>query len=84
MTLTLPCTLHFNKKLRFEQVSLDVQWVKSRPAVQENHLDPSLGKIPWSRKWQLTPVFLLGEVHGQRILVGYCLWVTKSQTRLSD
>ena len=34
-------------------------------------LDPSLGKIPWRRKWQLTPVFLPGKCHGQRSLVGY-------------
>ena len=26
------------------------------------------------RKWQLTPVFLPGESHGQRILVGYKPW----------
>ena len=26
---------------------------------------------PWSRKWQFTPVFLLGEFYGQRGLVGY-------------
>ena len=26
---------------------------------------------PWRRKWQPTPVFLTGELHGQRILVGY-------------
>ena len=26
---------------------------------------------PWRRKWQFTPVFLLGESHGQRSLVGY-------------
>ena len=32
---------------------------------------PGLGKIPWRRKWQPTPVFLLGEFHGQRSLVGY-------------
>ena len=25
----------------------------------------------WSRKWQLTPVFLPGEFHGQRILADY-------------
>ena len=25
----------------------------------------------WRRKWQPTPVFLSGESHGQRILVGY-------------
>ena len=28
-------------------------------------------KIPWRRKWQPTPVFLSGESHGQRSLVGY-------------
>ena len=28
-------------------------------------------KIPWSRKWHPTPVFLPGEFHGQRILAGY-------------
>ena len=33
--------------------------------------DPGVGKIPWRRKWQPTPVFLPGESHGQRILVGY-------------
>ena len=28
-------------------------------------------KIPWRRKWQLTPVFLPSESHGQRSLTGY-------------
>ena len=28
-------------------------------------------KIPWRRAWQPTPVFLPGEPHGQRSLVGY-------------
>ena len=37
-------------------------------------IDPSVGKIPWRRKWKPTPVFLLGESHGQRILVGYSPW----------
>ena len=32
--------------------------------------DPWLGKIPWRRKRQPTPVFLPGEFHGQRSLVG--------------
>ena len=30
-----------------------------------------VGKIPWRRKWQPTPVFLPGESHGQRGLAGY-------------
>ena len=33
-------------------------------------LDPWVGKIPWRRKWQPTPVFLSGKSHGQRSLVG--------------
>ena len=32
------------------------------------------GSIPWRRKRQLTPVFLPGESHGQRSLVGYSSW----------
>ena len=44
--------------------------------------DPWVGKIPWSRKWQPTTVFLPGKFHGQRSLVGYIVHgVTKSRTR---
>ena len=32
---------------------------------------PGSGKIPWSKLWQPTAVFLPGETHGQRSLVGY-------------
>ena len=32
---------------------------------------PWVEKIPWRRKWQLTPGFLSGQSHGQRSLVGY-------------
>ena len=30
--------------------------------------NPWIEKIPWRRKWQLTPVFLPGKFHGQRRL----------------
>ena len=33
-------------------------------------VDPWVGKIPWRRTWQPTSVFLPGECHGQRSLVG--------------
>ena len=33
--------------------------------------DPWVGKIPWRRKWQPTPVLLPGNSHGRRSLVGY-------------
>jgi len=31
-------------------------------------------KIPWNGKWQPTPVFLPGEFHGRRNLVGCSQW----------
>ena len=36
--------------------------------------NPWVGKIPWRRAWQSTPVFLPGESDGQRSLVGYSPW----------
>ena len=38
---------------------------------RRGRFNPWVGKIPWRRKWQLTPVFLPGKFHGQRSLVGY-------------
>ena len=52
--------------------------------MQETRVRSCIGKIPWRSKWQLTPVFLLGESHGQRNLAGYSPWGRKSWTRLSD
>ena len=37
-------------------------------------MDPWIGENPWRRAWQPTPVFLNGESHGQRSLVGYSPW----------
>ena len=49
--------------------------VKNIPASAGRHkrgrFDPWVGKIPWGRAWQPTPVFLPGESHGQRSLMGY-------------
>ena len=45
---------------------------------------PRMGKIPWRRKWQPTPVFLPGKSHGQRSLAGYSSWGHNSLTWLSD
>ena len=38
---------------------------------------PWVGKIPWRRAWQPTPVFLPGESHRQRSLAGYRPWGCK-------
>ena len=42
--------------------------------------DPWVTKIPGRRKWQPTPVFLLGEFHGQRSLEATVHGVAKSWT----
>ena len=47
-------------------------------------LIPGSRRLPWRRKWQPTPVFLPGESHGQRSLVGYSAWGAKSRTQLSN
>ena len=39
--------------------------------------DPWVGKIPWRRKWQPTPVLLPWKSHGRRSLVGYSPWGRK-------
>ena len=44
-------------------------WLSGKePASQCRRLrfDPWVRKMPWRRKWKLTPVFLTGEFHGQR------------------
>ena len=41
--------------------------------------NPWVGKNPWRREWQPTPVFLAGKFHGQRSLAGYRSRGPKSQ-----
>ena len=42
-----------------------------------------VGKIPWRRKWQPAPIFLLGKSHGQRSLGWLQSTGLQSWTRLS-
>ena len=48
--------------------------VKNLPAMWEARVYPWVRKILWRKKWQPTLVFLPGELHGQRSLVGYSPW----------
>ena len=41
---------------------------------KRHRFNPWVGRIPWSRKWHPTPVFLSGKFHGQRSLVVYSPW----------
>ena len=57
--------------------SLVAQRLKRLPAMQATWVE----KIPWRRKWLPTPVFLYGESHGQRSLVGYSPWGRRESDR---
>jgi len=48
-------------------------WLSGKECLQCRRcgFNPWVGKIPWSRKWQSTPVFLPEKSQGQRGLVGY-------------
>ena len=57
------------------ELALSNEWT-SLVAQMVKHL-PWVGKISWRRKWKPTPVFLPGESHEQRSLVGYSPWGLK-------
>ena len=68
--------------LQYCWASLVAQLVKNSPAKREPGFDPWVGKIPWRRAWQPTPVFLPGESLGQRGLVDTVHRVSQSRSQL--
>ena len=59
----------FSPKLFSLGTFLLAQTVKILPAIQETQIWSCIGKIPWRREWQPTPVFLPGEFHGETSLL---------------
>ena len=71
--LLIKLQLNSSKKLQAylkDYNFLVAQMVKNLPAMQRPGFDLWIRKIPWRREWLPTPVFLPGESHGQRSLVG--------------
>ena len=60
---------HFKKKIVI-RVTLMAYTVKSLLTKWETQIR-SWGSFPWRREWLPTAVFLGGEFHGQRSLVGH-------------
>ena len=56
------------------QTIICLQW--GRPT-----FNPWVGKIPWRRACQASPVFLPGQARGQRSLGGYSLWGCKESEK---
>ena len=65
-----------NSKLLYSMVGASRVTRGKEPTCQcrRHRFDPWVGKIPWRRKWQPTPVFLPGQFRGQRSLTGYSPW----------
>ena len=69
--------IHNVKLLRIKKnevmpfASLVAQRIKHFLYCRRPGFDPCVGKIPWRRKWQSIPVFLPGQSHEQRSLMGY-------------
>ena len=65
-------TVRYNLKIHFSQEELVVKNAFANAGDMRCRFNPWVGKrLPWRRAWQPTPVFLPGESHGQRSLVGY-------------
>ena len=55
----------------FSQVALVVKNLSASAGRHKRHgSNIWVGKVPWRRAWQSTPVFLPGKSHGQRSLMG--------------
>ena len=60
--------------LQYSWASLVAQLVKNPPAKQETWVQSLGWEDPLEEAMQPTPVFLPGESHGQRSLVGHSPW----------
>ena len=81
------CTGKKNKLVKNTKCSLDLQrtilkagllwWLSDKEFAckcKRHRFACWVGKIPWKRQWQPTPVFLLGKSHRQRSLKGGSPW----------
>ena len=80
----LACSIDkaFGQVIGASQVALAI---KNLLTMQETWFDSWVGRIPWRREWQPTPVFLPGESRGQRSLAGcsLCCFVAQSRHKWS-
>ena len=82
LLITLPVSVHLLKLITDVNYKI-IGWMgfpggasgkESACQCRRLGFDPWFRKSPWRRAWQPTPVFLPGESHGQRSLVGYNPW----------
>ena len=88
----IPLVIHFNVSLslilnKFNHLNGLPRWLSGKESAcqcKRHRFNLWVGKIPWRRNWQPTPVSLPGKPRGQRSLVGFSLvGIRKSRTLLS-
>ena len=67
-----------------DELSWWLRWYRIQLQCGRPGFDPWVGKIPWRRAWQPTPVFLPGESHDRQAWRATVHGVTKSRTQLSN
>ena len=85
MTSKMALLLHLIRYLLLTYLRL-LRWLNGKESICQHRrpeFDSWVGKIPWRRKWQPTPVLLPAESHGQKTLSGYVHGLAKSWTQLS-
>ena len=65
------------------QVVLVVKNLPANAGDMKHGFSPWVGKIPWRRVCQATPVFLPRESHGQKSLAGYSTWL-RQESNLTE
>ena len=75
------CEPNFYNCTREQGLAQEAQMVKNTPAGAGNGFDPLVRPVPWGEKWQPTPVFLPGKLHGQSSLVVIEHGIPKGQVR---
>ena len=90
--VTCICISFFIAELHFTGLPWWLSGKESTCQCRRCGFGPWVGKIPWRKKWQPTPVFLPGQSHEQRSLEGYspqdgkriwCNLATKQQQNVS-
>ena len=61
---------------------LFTSWACQFRTHRRHKLNPRIGKSPWKRPWQSTPVLLLRASHRQRSQVGYSPWDRKESDKI--
>ena len=64
----------FFNEIIFEFAYTPCLGISACPQCRRPGFESWVGKIPWRRKWQPTPVPLSGKSHERRSLVGYSPW----------